>query len=91
MKEMKQKHLTSSQDVHVFINEKYFARTANYILTVIIAHIIDEENCNLNIIVGGGKHGAFEITLGAEKKRIDEIIQLMQEIIKSNSWSFSII
>lgn len=82
------KSIMSGEDVYIIYGEKYYYRNKSRIFATIAMHRTADNECSINILLGGGSGGAT-LTLGAEKNLMDKIMKRIQGISKDNGWELT--
>ena len=80
-----------SESSFIFTSETYYFRIESDLLSMVVLNFTSDNECEIEIISGGGKGGVFSLSLGAESNRNKNICTLLKNICESNSWTIDII
>ena len=75
-----------SDGVHIFMSEKYYLRTNGQLMACLIVKIEDECNSTIDIVTGGGVTGLMGVDFGVEKKRTNDIEDMIRGICENKAW-----
>ncbi|WP_353093021.1 hypothetical protein [Tissierella praeacuta] len=89
--DMKEYTIQPSDNIRIFMSEKYYFRNNTQLMTSLIFKIKDENNCVIDIIAGGGDYGLFSSDWGAKKSRIKEIEDEIKSICMDKGWEMNTI
>jgi len=80
-------HTYTSDHVVVLASEKTYFRIESNLLTVIILDVSVPDRYEIELVTGGGGHGPFAFTFGAERDRSTKVIRFLEQICAANGWS----
>ncbi|GAA0730591.1 hypothetical protein GCM10008905_32070 [Clostridium malenominatum] len=80
-----------SESAVILASETYYFRIDSDLLSIVFLNFISDNECEVEIISGGGKGGAFFLSLGSEENRNKNIYNRLKNICESNSWIIEII
>ncbi|WP_097026870.1 hypothetical protein [Clostridium peptidivorans] len=80
-----------SESSFIFASETYYFRISSDLLSIVSLNFISDNECEIEIISGGGKEGMLSLSLGAESSRIKDIYKQLNKICESNSWTIEIV
>ncbi|NBG88653.1 hypothetical protein [Isachenkonia alkalipeptolytica] len=79
------KSILSGDNLYIIYGEKYYYRNKSRIFATITMHRRADNECRINILLGGGS-GGVTVTLGAEKNLMKKIIKRVEEVTEENQW-----
>ena len=80
-----------NEQVFIYANEKHYARSDGLILTTIILDIYRKHDARVQIIVGGGGSGLFNLEWDVEKYHSRNLVSLFKKYCKSQGWEITMI
>jgi len=82
-------HMYSADNITVLMREEYYLRIGSTLMTVIFLKFIDDSKVEIELVVSGGKSGAFMYTWGAENSENRSIVNEIMDICTTNSWEIT--
>lgn len=89
--DIKEYTIQPSENIRIFMSEKYYFRNNTQLMACLIFKIKDENNCVIDIVAGGGDYGPFKTDLGIKKSRIKEIEDEIKSICMDKGWEMNTI
>jgi hypothetical protein len=83
---LRDSHVYRSDSTVVVAAEKFYFRLEGNLMTVIIINTALKDTYDVEVVTGGGGHGPFGWTWGAERHSSGRIVRILEEICASNSW-----
>ena len=89
--ETKKSFKTTIPDGVIFFMEDYSLINNSNLLTVVRIQKIksSEDNCEIEIVSGGGGEGVFSLTFGNEKRRLNKIANLVEDFCRYQKYAIS--
>lgn len=79
----------SSDNIFAFATTEYSIRVNTDMLSVIILNLKNRNKCEIEIISGGSAVGLIQIVWNPERSRNGQIVKILDEICKENSWKLN--
>jgi hypothetical protein len=83
---LRDSHVYRSDNTIVVAAEKFYFRLEGNLMTVVIINTSLGDTYDVEVVTGGGGHGPFGWTWGAERHSSGRIARMLEEICASNSW-----
>jgi hypothetical protein len=77
-----------TDNIAMFITQKYFLRVNSNLMSVIILNFSDRYSVKIEVISGGGGAGLLQISWGSEGSANNSIINFFKKVCEANAWTF---
>ncbi len=82
--------ISRDASIAVLLSDKYYFRINSTLFSTVILDYRDEATCAVSVYSGGGATGLLNVTWGSEGARNREIVEMMEQACRENSWQISI-